>query len=176
MLGVINPTNETNLTAQIEIARESKIMIEPDQTFPAEQAASVSSVAYQILAADSKDNNSDGGLSGGAIAGVAVGAVAGAAIIGAILFFFYMRRRKASKNKIEGNQAAMGHSPAMPNFNANGFLPPYQQFYMPQESKHYAVERQSVVSHRSQFNMSPSSLASGQSPTPMRMHRVYVTG
>lgn len=171
MLGVINPTSDTNLTAQIEIARQAKVMIEPDQTFPADQVASVSSVAGLILAPESKDKDSSGGLSAGAIAGIAVGAAAVAAIIGAILFF-YMRRRKALKKQREETQASMGNSPAMQNFNTHGFLPPYQQFYVPQESKHNAVERQSVVSQRSQFNMSPVTLASRQSPTPMQMHRV----
>lgn len=120
MLGVINPTNETNLTAQIALAKQARIALEPNQTLPSDAAASISSLANTIMSTSPNPAASEvhhrHGLSGGAIGGIVVGAIAGLAIIGALLY--YLGRNRGQIKSLKG---ALSQTP---NFNAGGAMSP----------------------------------------------------
>ncbi|PIA92676.1 hypothetical protein CB0940_04910 [Cercospora beticola] len=156
MLGVINPTRATNLTAQIEMAKEAQYVLYPDATLPASASASLSAVAASIPAesnpeptatssasptattsAAASPDDSRPALSTGAIVGIAIASVAIVAIIGALIFYFgrnrgQMKALRESMHRTQGDNAAHRQSHAPHEMTVDGvtYVPAHESRVM----------------------------------------------
>ncbi|KAF2462081.1 hypothetical protein BDY21DRAFT_368215 [Lineolata rhizophorae] len=113
MVGVINPSANTSLQVQRDLAQDSDFMLQPGEDFPDEatstpgtadptasrtggssSATGASSASDEDPDDDGDDDDGHGGphLSAGAIAGIAIGAAAVVAIA-ALLFYLFGRNR-----------------------------------------------------------------------------------
>jgi len=109
MVGVINPTNETDLTGQIALAKAARYVLQPFDTLPAASAASISSLAATILASpsnttsatpnDSNSHNDSSSLSAGAIEGIVIGSLAALVLLSTLIFYLgHHTTRKHNQN------------------------------------------------------------------------------
>ncbi|GIZ44238.1 hypothetical protein CKM354_000744200 [Cercospora kikuchii] len=155
MLGVINPTRDTNLTAQIEMAKEAQYVLYPDATLPASASASLSAVAASVLAESNPEptatssasptastsaaapNDSRPALSTGVIVGIAIASVAIVAIIGALIFYFgrnrgQMKALRESMHRTQGENAAHRQSHAPHEMTVDGitYVPAHEHRVM----------------------------------------------
>lgn len=175
MLGVINPTSEDNLTAQIEMAKRGRYVLYPGQTLPNDAKTSVSALAASVLAesddANPKDDKSSG-LSTGAIVGIAIGGVAALLIVGALVFYFGRNRGqlKALQETVNRAQAPPA-THAAPEMTVDGvtyvpatdprasaakqsFLPPYQHY-----GPDYRSKSPETISSHAHSTLVPSTYA-----------------
>ncbi|EMC95512.1 hypothetical protein BAUCODRAFT_157927 [Baudoinia panamericana UAMH 10762] len=140
MLGVINPTAQTPLDTQLELAKQANYMLEPGENLPIQAKNSLSSLAatatpftLTVTATNSLEPTTTSSpptsatatssptasaapsavtLSSGAIAGIAVGAAAVLALAAAL--FFFLGRNKGLKDeltRLRGNAPAGPQSP-----------------------------------------------------------------
>ena len=130
MLGVINANADTNLTKQIELAKESRYMLEYDETMSPAESASITALAAVVLAVPKAASS---GLAAGAIAGIAIGAAAALVLIGILLFC--LRRNKKLKKQLKTQSAA----------TAVQYPPPMQQEHVP----YFTAEDQRMMSRKS---------------------------
>ncbi|KXT05920.1 hypothetical protein AC578_379 [Pseudocercospora eumusae] len=146
MLGAINANSETNVTAQIELAKASRYGLQFGDTMAPAASASMTALAAEVLADNDEHSHS---LSTGAIVGIAVGGAAGIALLGALLFF--LRRNRKLKKQLRASQAVPaawmppdmqqhhGHVSYIPPEDPRTMnkhtspAPPYQAYNSPQE-------------------------------------------
>ncbi|KAF7186069.1 hypothetical protein HII31_12596, partial [Pseudocercospora fuligena] len=100
MLGAINANSETNVSAQIELAKASRYGLQFGDTMAPAASASMTALAAEVLTGDEEHSHT---LSTGAIVGIAVGGAAGIALLGALLFF--LRRNRKLKKQLRASQA-----------------------------------------------------------------------
>ncbi|KXT12409.1 hypothetical protein AC579_10284 [Pseudocercospora musae] len=100
MLGAINGNSETNVSAQIELAKASRYGLQFGDSMAPAASASMTALAAEVLAEIEEHSH---GLSTGAIVGIAVGGAAGIVLLGALLFF--LRRNRKLKKQLRASQA-----------------------------------------------------------------------
>lgn len=126
MLGAINPSEDQNVTAQMELAKAAGVVVWPNQTLTPDAAASISLAAETIIPEeDQSDDEDDNGpaLSPGAIAGIAIGGVAGLALIGFLIFYLGRKRGQVKALQAAQNQNQPPRSsapPAPPEMHVDG--------------------------------------------------------
>ncbi|KAK4199110.1 hypothetical protein QBC40DRAFT_282525 [Triangularia verruculosa] len=95
MIGVINPNSTATFDAQLALASQAKLQLEPGEPFPTESAkngpTSTSTPSGSTDPANNNDGGGSSGLSPGAIAGIAIGAAA-VVILAAVLLYLCGRR------------------------------------------------------------------------------------
>lgn len=174
MLGAINPSSDTNLTKQVELAKSSRYMLDFDETMAPAESASLAALASTVLA-EPKEN--DETLSTGAIAGIAVGGAVLLALLGALLFCL-RRNRKLKKQSALSSQLPKSTRPpemrdehrtslppgdarTMPSAKTSPPLPPYAQFAVmeppksPEPSVHTRAPSTVPASHASYIPYKP---------------------
>lgn len=118
MLGAINPADDQNVTAQMELAKAAGVIVYPNETLTPAASASISSAAESIMPEeDQTSDNNDGGpaLSTGAIAGIAVGGTAAVALVGFLVFCLGRNR-----GQIKALKAAHNKPSAPPEMTVDG--------------------------------------------------------
>ncbi|KAF2142686.1 uncharacterized protein K452DRAFT_203540, partial [Aplosporella prunicola CBS 121167] len=88
-VGVLNPTNDSQIFRQQEAAKAATIALIPGQAVPVGETVT----PYGSSSTSAKSNNSSGsgGLSGGTIAGIVIGSIAGLLLLGALLVYLHRR-------------------------------------------------------------------------------------
>jgi len=180
MVGVINPNASVSLQRQKEIARDSKYMLQPGQSFPDEAASSsmASLTSYPTstsTAAGSAATSSgaaatspkSGGLSAGAIAGIAIGGAV--VLIMAAALFFYMGRTKQLKETVRRNSTTFPPEgpggPGMQQMDAAGMFVQKQDFRNSHmTTSTYAVPAYETKEGYPDGSMSPRSYNASPSP------------
>ncbi|KAK4673195.1 hypothetical protein QC763_109685 [Podospora pseudopauciseta] len=90
MIGVINPNSTATFDAQLALASQAKLQLEPGEPFPTESAKN-GPTASPVPSGDNDNDNGGGGLAPGAIAGIAIGAAA-VVVLAAVLLYLCGRR------------------------------------------------------------------------------------
>ncbi|KAK4175117.1 hypothetical protein QBC36DRAFT_355544 [Triangularia setosa] len=96
MIGVINPNSTATFDAQLALASQAKLQLEPGEPFPTESARNGPTSTSSPVPDPGNNNNGGGGggstgLAPGAIAGIAIGAAA-VVILAAVLLYLCGRR------------------------------------------------------------------------------------
>lgn len=163
MLGAINANADTNLTKQIELAKESRYMLEYDETMSPAESASISALAASVLASPKKASS---GLTAGSIAGIAIGVGAALMLIGILLFC--LRRNKSLEQRLKAHSTTSTTQPA-PRMQQN------HDAYFPHDDARRTSRKSSPLPTYAQFLSSSDQPKSPESEIRTRSQNHYIS-
>ncbi|KAL9534410.1 hypothetical protein SMMN14_02359 [Sphaerulina musiva] len=163
MLGAINANADTNLTKQIELAKESRYMLEYDETMSPAESASISALAASVLASPKKASS---GLTAGSIAGIAIGVGAALMLIGILLFC--LRRNKSLEQRLKAHSTTSTTQPA-PRMQQN------HDAYFPHDDARRTSRKSSPLPTYAQFVSSSDQPKSPESEIRTRSQNHYIS-